>query len=130
MATAMPHYSILIVDDDDLNRELLGHLLQHEGYTTQVAASGRQALELIGAHKVDLVLLDITMPQMDGLTVLKTLRQTYTPIDLPIIMVTGKQESASLVEALNMGANDYVTKPFDFPVVIALLQTQVLLRQA
>jgi diguanylate cyclase (GGDEF)-like protein/PAS domain S-box-containing protein len=126
----MPPYSILIVDDDDLNRELLEHLLQHEGYTTRVAASGGQALELIGAHKVDLVLLDITMPQMDGLTVLKTLRQIYTPIDLPIIMVTGKQENASLVEALQMGANDYVTKPFDFPVVLARLQTQVSRRQA
>ncbi len=130
MSTVTPHYSILIVDDDDLNRELLEHLLQREGYTTRLAASGAQALELIGAHKVDLVLLDITMPQMDGLTVLKTLRQTYTPIDLSIIMVTGKQENTSLVEALNMGANDYVTKPFDFPVVLARLQTQVLRRQA
>jgi diguanylate cyclase (GGDEF)-like protein/PAS domain S-box-containing protein len=119
------HGSLLVVDDSEANRDLLCRRLAHKGYTTTAATGGRQALERVGAQRFDLVLLDIMMPDLDGLSVLKTLRQTYSASELPIIMVTAKQESADIVEALDLGANDYVTKPIDFPVVLARVRTQL-----
>jgi diguanylate cyclase (GGDEF)-like protein/PAS domain S-box-containing protein len=119
------HGSLLVVDDSEANRDLLCRRLAHKGYTTTAATGGRQALERVGAQRFDLVLLDIMMPDLDGLSVLKTLRQTYSASELPIIMVTAKQESADIVEALELGANDYVTKPIDFPVVLARVRTQL-----
>jgi sigma-B regulation protein RsbU (phosphoserine phosphatase) len=122
-------YSILIVDDDKLNSEGLARRLQGQGYEVAIANSGRKAIELLGDRPFDLVLLDIMMPRMSGLDVLKFLRRVDSPIDLPIIMVTAKGESEDIVEALELGANDYVTKPLDFPVVLARIRTQVALRR-
>jgi diguanylate cyclase (GGDEF)-like protein/PAS domain S-box-containing protein len=119
------HGSLLVVDDSEANRDLLCRRLAHRGYTTTAASGGQQALELVGTQRFDLVLLDIMMPDLDGLSVLNILRQTYTAVELPIIMVTAKQESADIVQALELGANDYVTKPIDFPVVLARVRTQL-----
>src|SRR5204863_1481215 len=77
-----------------------------------------------------LVLLDIMMPGMGGLEVLKFLRRVDSLLELPIIMVTARGESEDVVEALELGANDYVTKPLDFPVVLARVRTQLALRRA
>ena len=85
--------SILIVDDDELNSQGLARRLQRHDYTVTVAKSGRKALELLGERRFDLVLLDIMMPRMTGLEVLKFLRRVDSLIDLPIIMVTAKGES-------------------------------------
>jgi DNA-binding response OmpR family regulator len=74
------------------------------------------------------VLLDILMPRISGLDVLRLLRARYPAADLPVIMATAKDQSSDVVEALQLGANDYVTKPFDFPVVLARIQTQLSLR--
>src|SRR5262245_1843939 len=122
--------SILIVDDEELNSEGLARRLQRHGYAVIVVNSGRQAIELLGERRFDLVLLDIMMPGMTGLEVLKFLRRVDSLIDLPIIMVTAKGESEDMVEALELGANDYVTKPLDFPVVLARIRTQLALRRA
>src|SRR6266567_4042982 len=122
--------SLLIVDDEELNREGLGRRLRRHGYETAVAKSGREAIELLGERRFDLVLLDIMMPGMNGLEVLKFLRRVDSLIDLPIILVTAKGEQEDMVEALELGANDYVTKPLDFPVVLARIRTQLALRQA
>src|SRR5262245_4141325 len=122
--------SILIVDDDELNSEGLARRLQGRGFAVTVAGSGRKAIELLGGRRFDLVLLDIMMPGMTGLEVLKLLRRVDSLIDLPIIMVTSKGESEDMVEALELGANDYVTKPLDFPVVLARIRTQLALRRA
>jgi phosphoserine phosphatase RsbU/P len=122
--------SLLVVDDEELNREGLSRRLQKHGYAATVAASGREALELLGGHRFDLVLLDIMMPGMTGLEVLKFLRRVDSRIDLPIIMVTAKGESEDVVEALELGANDYVTKPLDFPVVLARIRAQLSLKRA
>jgi sigma-B regulation protein RsbU (phosphoserine phosphatase) len=122
--------SILIVDDEELNSEGLARRLQRHGYTVTSARSGREAVELLGQRRFDLVLLDIMMPGMNGLEVLKLLRRVDSLIDLPIIMVTAKGESEDMVEALELGANDYVTKPLDFPVVLARIRTQLTLRRA
>src|SRR5262245_47115110 len=122
--------TLLIVDDEESNREGLARRLQGHGYEITVAKSGPKAIELLGERRVDLVLLDIMMPGMSGLEVLKFLRRVDSLIDLPIIMVTAKGESEDMVEALELGANDYVTKPLDFPVVLARIRTQLALRRA
>ena len=125
-----PQATLLIVDDEELNREGLARRLQRHHYEVAAAKSGREAIELLGGRPFDLVLLDIMMPGMNGLEVLKFLRRVDSLIDLPIIMVTAKGESADMVEALELGANDYVTKPLDFPVVLARIRTQLALRRA
>jgi sigma-B regulation protein RsbU (phosphoserine phosphatase) len=122
--------SILIVDDEETNSEGLARRLQRHGYAVTAAKSGRQAIELLGERRFDLVLLDIMMPGMNGLEVLKLLRRVDSLIDLSIIMVTARGESEDIVEALELGANDYLTKPLDFPVVLARIRTQLALRRA
>src|SRR5881397_328956 len=122
--------SLLVVDDNPMNRDMLARRLTRRGYTVTVAEDGYQALAMIEAQQFDLVLLDIMMPGISGLDVLKTLRQRYAVADLPVIMVTAKDESDDIVAALQLGANDYVTKPLDFPVVLARVQTQLSLRRA
>ena len=117
--------SLLIVDDNEMNRDLLSRRLERKGYAVSVAENGHKTLEWIGQYDVDLVLLDIEMPGTSGLEVLKTLRQTYSPNQLPVIMVTAKVQSRDIVDALSLGANDYVTKPIDFPVALARIKTQL-----
>src|ERR671936_1182620 len=122
--------SLLVVDDEELNREGLARHLRRHGYAVSLAKGGREAIELLGQRHFDLVLLDVMMPGMNGLEVLKFLRRVDSLIDLPIIMVTARGESEDVVEALELGANDYVTKPLDFPVVLARVRTQLALRRA
>lgn len=122
--------NLLIVDDEQLNRDGLARRLQRHEYAVATAKSGSEAIELLCGQQFDLVLLDIMMPVMNGLEVLKFLRRVDTLIDLPIIMVTAKGGSEDMVEALELGANDYVTKPLDFPVVLARIRTQLALRRA
>ncbi len=121
---------ILVVDDIEENRDLLCRRLGRRGYTTVAAIGGYHALEMVSAQHFDVILLDIMMPDLDGLSVLKTLRQTYSASELPIIMVTAKDESTDIVEALKLGANDYVTKPVDFPVALARIQNQLSRKRA
>jgi serine/threonine protein kinase/FixJ family two-component response regulator len=118
-------YTLLVVDDVEENRDLLSRRLLKKGFQVLVAESGRQALAVIEAQPVDLVLLDIMMPGMTGLEVLEELRQTRSAAELPIIMCTAKTESDDMVQALELGANDYVTKPIDFPVALARVQSQL-----
>ena len=122
--------SLLVVDDEELNREGLSRRLQKHGYDVTLASTGREAIELLGDRQFDLVLLDIMMPGMTGLEVLKFLRRIESALRLPIIMVTAKGESSDMVEALELGANDYVTKPLDFPVVLARIRAQLALKRA
>ncbi len=124
------HGSLLVVDDQEINRDMLSRRLERRGYTVAAAEDGPQALEMIKTQKFDLVLLDIMMPRISGLEVLRILRARYPAADLPVIMATAKDQSSDVVEALQLGANDYVTKPFDFPVVLARIQTQLSLRRA
>jgi sigma-B regulation protein RsbU (phosphoserine phosphatase) len=121
--------TLLIVDDEELNREGLARRLQRSGYEVSAAGSGREAIDLLGKQRFDLVLLDVMMPGMNGLEVLKFLRRVDSLIDLPIIMVTARGESGDMVEALELGANDYVTKPLDISVVLARIRTQLALKR-
>ena len=122
--------SLLVVDDSEANRDMLSRRLQRRGYTVTAAAGGRQALELVAKHRYDLILLDIVMPDIGGLEVLHTLRQTWSAAELPVIIATAKDESGDIVDGLKAGANDYVTKPLDLPVVLARVQTQISLKRA
>ena len=119
---------ILVVDDNKLNRELLIRRLTRKGYVVTEAADGHAALELIDARPFDLAVFDIMMPGLTGLNVLETVRKRHTPADFPIIMATAKTQSDDVVEALRLGANDYVTKPIDFPVLLARMQTHLNLK--
>jgi diguanylate cyclase (GGDEF)-like protein/PAS domain S-box-containing protein len=121
---------LLVVDDNEMNRDMLSRRLQREGYAVMVAVDGRQALDILDRHECALVLLDIEMPGISGLDVLKTIRQRRAPNELPVIMVTARQHSQSIVETLRLGANDYVTKPIDFAVVLARIETQLARMQA
>ena len=122
--------TLLLVDDDAMNRDALSRRLARRGYTVLTAESGPLALELVGSHRVDAVLLDVMMPGMSGLETLRQLRQSRSVSDLPVIMVTAKDRSEDVVEALDLGANDYVTKPIDFPIALARIRTQVTARRA
>jgi adenylate cyclase len=122
--------SLLVVDDDAMNRDMLSRRLARHGYTVAVAEDGEQALKMIEGQTFDLVLLDIMMPGVSGLQVLDSLRQRYSMADLPVIMATAKDESGDVVEALKRGANDYVIKPLDFPVVLARTESQLALKRA
>jgi DNA-binding response OmpR family regulator len=121
---------ILIVDDNEMNRDMLARRLERKGYVIQVAEGARSLLERIQEEPVDLVLLDVEMPEISGLDALQTLRGCYSPIQLPIIMVTAKDQSDDIVKALDLGANDYLTKPIDFPVALARIRTQVAHKKA
>ena len=116
---------LLIVDDNELNRDMLARRLARKGYEIVQADSARELLRRVKEEAIDLVLLDIEMPEISGLEALKTLRETYSPIELPIIMVTAKNQSDDVVRALDLGANDYVTKPIDFVVALARIGTQL-----
>jgi diguanylate cyclase (GGDEF)-like protein/PAS domain S-box-containing protein len=116
---------LLIVDDNEMNRDMLARRLERKGYEIVVVDSAQQLLQRVNQERADLVLLDIEMPEISGLEALKTLRQTYSPIELPIIMVTAKNQSDDVVKALDLGANDYLTKPIDFAVALARIGTQL-----
>ena len=122
--------TLLVVDDNEMNRDMLSRRLERRGYKVQVADGGQRALDMVAAEQFDLILLDIMMPGVDGIEVLRRLRQQFSPSDLPIIMVTAKDSSEDVVAALKHGANDYVTKPIDFPVVLARATTALNLRAA
>ena len=121
---------LLIVDDIADNRIILSRRLVRRGFEVVEASGGREALALISQQSFDVVLLDIMMPDLDGVAVLKIVRETHSTSALPVIMVTANGQSADTVMALTLGANDYVTKPVDFPVVLARIEVQVARKRA
>src|ERR1700692_2514041 len=121
---------ILIVDDISDNRIILLRRFQRHGFEVVEADSGLKALELIDRQEFDLVLLDVMMPGIDGIETLKRIRSRKSASALPVIMVTAKTESENVVEALALGANDYVTKPVDFAVALARANAQIGRRRA
>ena len=116
---------LLVVDDNEMNRDMLSRRLSRRGHTVVMAENGQKALELIEQQSFDVILLDIMMPEISGIEVLETIRQSYSASDLPVIMATAKGDSEDVVAALKLGANDYVIKPLDFPIVLARVQAQL-----
>ncbi len=117
--------ALLVVDDSEFNRDALSRRLLQRGFLVDTAADGPEALEHATSGRYDLVLLDVELPGLSGLDVLQRLRESRSRTDLPIIMVTGRTESADIVRALDLGANDYVTKPVDFAVAMARIETHL-----
>jgi diguanylate cyclase (GGDEF)-like protein len=125
-----PKSTLLLVDDEAMNRDVLSRRLERSGYHVVLADSGAQALEILASERIDLVLLDVMMPGMTGIDALQRIRASRSLSELPIIMVTAKDASADIVEALDLGANDYVTKPVDYAVALARIRTQLTARRA
>ncbi|KGA97717.1 PhoB family transcriptional regulator [Alkalihalobacillus alcalophilus ATCC 27647 = CGMCC 1.3604] len=114
---------ILIVEDEKNISRLLQLELEHEGYETQIAADGLQALTYIQDNNWDLILLDIMLPGLSGMEVLRRLRMTDP--DLPVIMLTARDTVVDKVSGLDQGANDYITKPFEIEELLARIRVSL-----
>jgi sigma-B regulation protein RsbU (phosphoserine phosphatase) len=121
---------ILIVDDSDINRSTLERLLGGQGYEALAVPSGPVALEQLSRQSFDLILLDVMMQGLSGFEVLREVRTRLSTTELPVIMTTARDGTEDIVHALELGANDYVTKPLDLPVLLARIQTQLSLKDA
>ncbi len=119
---------ILVIDDELINRQLLMHIFENK-HVVEMAGDGPTALEMLDDGYFDLILLDIMMPRMSGLDVLKHVRENPKTKNIPVILVTAMSESEDVVNGLRLGANDYITKPVDINVVVARVQTQLTIKQ-
>lgn len=119
---------ILLVDDDEMNGNLLKKRLEKKDFIVSYFSNPESCLEALEKESFDLVLLDIIMPEMSGTEVLEKIRAKKNNFELPVIMVTAKDEASDIVEALKKGANDYITKPVNMEIAIARINTQVQIR--
>jgi len=119
---------VLVVDDNDMNRDMLSRRLRRQGHRVNIAVNGWDALDQISRNSFDIVLLDVMMPGLNGLEVLAEIRKSKDMTRLPVIMATARGDSEDIVEALKLGANDYVTKPIDFAVVLARMEAHLRLK--
>lgn len=118
----METYSILVVDDDKEIVRSLGKLLELEGYHVLKAYNGLEALDMLVMNKVHLLILDVMMPQMNGLSALMKIREQN---NIPVIMLSAKTEESDKVIGLSMGADDYVTKPYNTQELMARVRSQL-----
>lgn len=121
--------SILVVEDDEDICLLMRQIVERLGSHVLTAENGGEAMDIIEREHIDVVLLDVMMPVIDGFEVLAWIRERYSMVELPVIMVTALSESDFVLKALKMGANDFVPKPFDFGVVQARVNTQLTLKR-
>lgn len=119
---------LLIADDEEFNRMLLRRIL-HRDYEIDFACNGQEVLDNLNARDYDAVLLDVMMPVMNGLTCLKIIREIVDFATLPVILVSALSDKASIVNGIELGANDYITKPLDADIVMARLDTQISLKR-
>ncbi len=122
-------FSILIVDDEQVNRQVLINYLSLQNYFLHQVASGIEALEYLNQKQPDLILLDIMMPHMSGYEVTKKIRENWQADELPIILLTAKNQVADLVVGLESGANDYLTKPVSKDELLARIRTHINISQ-
>ena len=115
----MAKATILVIEDDPDIRELVSYNLGKEGYTVVGAATGEAGLALLATANPDLIVLDIMLPGADGLDVLRSLKRAASTDRIPVVMTTAKSEDSDIVAGLELGADDYVTKPFSPKVLIA-----------
>jgi two-component system phosphate regulon response regulator PhoB len=108
----MPRETILIVDDEEDIIELIKYNLKSEGYTILTAMTGEEAIKIAKNSQPDLLVLDLMLPGIDGLEVTRQLKKEAKTMDIPIVMVTAKGEESDIVTGLELGANDYISKPF------------------
>jgi len=126
----MSKANILIIEDDEDIRELSRYNLEKEGYSVSCMDSGEKAMREIHRKQPDLILLDLMLPGMDGFEICRILKRDEQTARIPIIMVTAKSEDADIVAGLELGAEDYITKPFSPGVLIARVRTVLRRRTA
>ena len=108
---------LLVVDDNRVNRLLLGRSLEQQGHSVAFAADGRLALEMLATERFDLVLLDVEMPELDGVAVLKQLAAEGRLLEMPVIMTSALDEVERIAECIDLGADDFLSKPVN-PVLL------------
>jgi two-component system alkaline phosphatase synthesis response regulator PhoP len=123
MAEKTKKANLLVVDDEDDILELLVYNLEREGYQVTGVKSGEEALDIIQAKDFDLIVLDLMLPGIDGLEVCKQIKSSNEAMQIPIIMLTAKGEESDVVIGLELGADDYVTKPFSPRILLARIKT-------
>jgi two-component system, cell cycle response regulator len=123
-----PQATVLVVDDEPINLRLLGRSLERDGHDVVTASDGAQALEVLAATRVDIVLLDVLMPGLDGYEVLERVQADPALRHIPIIMVSALDELDSVVRCIELGADDYLPKPFE-PVLLRARITAGLARK-
>lgn len=123
-------YKILIVDDNYKNIQLLGSVLKSENYNVEFATNGLQALEWIYEDNFDLIILDVMMPEMSGYQVADILSKNEKYNKIPIIFLTAMNDSKSIVDGFNLGAQDYVSKPFNIDELLARIKNQLAIKKA
>jgi len=111
--------SLLVIDDKESNRDFLSRRLRKQGFTVDIAENGRKGLEMVHAHPYDLILLDIIMPELDGYQMLAKLKEDATFRHIPVIMISALNEIDSVVKCIEMGAEDYLQKPFNQIILTA-----------
>ena len=116
---------ILVVDDNRLNRMKLGHSLQQEGHTSAMAEDGRQALAMLAEQQFDVVLLDLIMPDLDGFQVLEQMKRDSRLREVPVIVISALDDMDSILRCIEMGATDYLPKPFDLGLLRARLNASL-----
>lgn len=120
----MAKEKILIVEDEEDIQELIRYNLEKEGYNTlKVVDSGEKAIEVLKSFSPDIILLDLMLPGMDGLAVCRHLKSSQETIKIPVIMLTAKSEETDIIIGLEMGADDYVAKPFSNKVLLARIKS-------
>ncbi len=122
MRTQEDLYTILLVEDEQDLLELLRYNLNREGFNTVTAATGEDGLKQVRLAKPDLILLDLMLPAMDGLEVCRTLKSREHTADIPVIMLTARGEESDIVRGLELGADDYITKPFSPRILMARIK--------
>jgi DNA-binding response OmpR family regulator len=130
MSTDTSPPRLLVVDDVEDNRTILRRRFTRLGYDVLEAENGDKALSMVAAYPFDVVLLDVMMPGIDGLEVLRRIREDHTDAQLPVIMVTAKAASEDVVEGLLLGANDYITKPVDMEIAAVRVDMQLRRKRA
>ena len=116
-------YKILVVDDEEKIRSLIRKYAEFEGHSVTEATNGMEAVTICRKQNFDIIILDIMMPKVDGITVLKTIRKQGNTV--PVLMLTAKSEVDDKVEGLDSGANDYLTKPFQSKELLARIRAMI-----
>ncbi|MBD3671772.1 MAG: response regulator [Gammaproteobacteria bacterium] len=117
--------TVLVVDDNDMNRDVLSRRLQREGYEVSTVENGKRALDTLTLEKYDVILLDIMMPEMDGFETLKKIRGELNLKSVPVIMLTSLNEMEDVKKCINLGANDYVLKPYNIEDLKSRIQKHI-----
>ncbi|MCK4464557.1 MAG: response regulator, partial [Bacteroidales bacterium] len=121
---------VLIVDDTPKNIQVIGSILMEQKYRISVAKNGREALKVVKDVKPDIILLDIMMPELDGFETCKQLKESPETRDIPVIFLTAKIETEDIVKAFELGAVDYVIKPFNAKELLVRVNTHLDLKYA